>query len=325
MSSPTGACVDIADDGPVSIDVALRPHRPVQDRARRAVAPALPARLRDALGRPGCLDPAIARALPATSPTSSWWPAIAGPRPASVAPRAWPRVRDRRPDVARGRDPRGDHLPSSRKSGHRFGHAPTWSSPMSSRCARRPRSRTRASMRRSATIAQTLQPACCLRRSRTSLAGDRARFPGRRARQRGRRRLLRPVPDPAALVRGHRRRLRQGRRGRRADRAGPLHDPRRARGDRSPAAILRWLNEAMLRRARRRFVHARVRAAPRWTRARAPDARLRRPPAATRCFARRPLEGSASRARCSAFAETRLAEHRLGSPPATARALHRRR
>ena len=67
-------------------------------------------------------------------------------------------------------------------------------------------------------------------------AADAARGPRRRRRRalpgggrgpRGRRRLLRPVRDERGpLVRGHRRRLRQGRRGRGGDRAGALHDPR---------------------------------------------------------------------------------------------------
>ena len=57
-------------------------------------------------------------------------------------------------------------------------------------------------------------------------AGALYRAGGRRAR--GRRRLLRPLRDDREpLVRGDRRRLRQGRRGGRGDGAGALHDPRR--------------------------------------------------------------------------------------------------
>ena len=96
--------------------------------------------------------------------------------------------------------------------------------------------------------------------------GQRRAVPAGGRDQRGRRRLLRPVPDrPRRVVRGHRRRLRQGRRGRRGDRARPLHDPRRGhpppltgqrpalaqRGDAAPAR--RPLRDARVRadRARR--------------------------------------------------------------------------
>ena len=69
---------------------------------------------------------------------------------------------------------------------------------------------------------------------------------------------------------GHGRRLRQGRRGRGGDRAGPLHDPRGGMRHRSPAGVLRWLNAAMLRQRARPLRDDRARAAgPRRRRQRA--------------------------------------------------------
>ena len=107
------------------------------------------------------------------------------------------------------------------------------------------------------------RPRCCRRRCPRSPGFEAARaLPGGRRRQRGRRRLLRPLLDRRGrVVRGHRRRLRQGRRGGRGDRARPLHDPRRG-----GAAALARRDPALAQRRdaapgpRRPLLHDRLRA-----------------------------------------------------------------
>ncbi len=121
-------------------------------------------------------------------------------------------------------------------------------------------------------IARTLQRSL-LPPALPAIAGHRRRraLPRRGPRQRGRRRLLRLLRDrPGRVGGGDRRRLRQGRRGGRGDRARPLHDPhlgaarpaarrgaaRAQRGDPQPARGLpllhRGARRAHARRGRRR-------------------------------------------------------------------------
>ena len=125
----------------------------------------------------------------------------------------------------------------SAESGPALRPTPTCGSPRISRCAPPRRSRTPASTAPRTKIAQTLQASLLP----PVLPGDPRRrggraVPRRGRRARGRRRLLRPLRDDRGpLVRGDRRRLRQGRRGGGGDRAGPLHDPRRRGAARSPA------------------------------------------------------------------------------------------
>ena len=130
--------------------------------------------------------------------------------------------------------------------------------------------------------------------------------PGGRG-QRGRRRLLRPLLDRRGrVVRGHGRRLRQGRARPPSVTALARYTIRAAvMRNRSPAGILRWLNAAMLRQRAGRFVTiaiARLELEPDGTRDR--HRRQRRPSAAADP-ARRPgsSRSSARPARCSACCE----------------------
>ena len=115
-------------------------------------------------------------------------------------------------------------------------------------------------------------------------------LPLRERGHRGRRRLLRRLQHRRGpVVRGRRRRLRQGRRGGRGDRHGALHDPcgrgeaALARGD--PAAAERGDAARGLARPGRALLHDRLPAPRPLAHARARDRRLRRPSAAGRCCA----------------------------------------
>ena len=114
-------------------------------------------------------------------------------------------------------------------------------------------------------------------------------------RPRGRRRLLRRVQHRRGpVVRGDRRRLRQGRRGGGGDRARALHDPRRGGppplAERDPALAQRR-DDPAVRRRRRALLHDRLRAPGPEPLAGARDRRVRRPSAAARGPRRRRRRG----------------------------------
>ena len=216
------------------------------------------------------------------------------------------------------------------ESGRRF-DAPRPAAGRGPRAARRDRGRERAPVPRRA------------RRSRdaagVAAAAGAAGHPGRRRRRdlpAGRRGLevggdFYDVFSTAEdqWYRGHRRRLRQGRRGGGGDRARALHDPRRrGRGAARPRAILRWLSDAMVQQADdAALLHDRLRAPRPQPRRRARDRVLRRPPAADRACAPTGAIEDAGRAaaRCSASSTTPSCDDRA---PSCARrhhrALHRR-
>ena len=110
---------------------------------------------------------------------------------------------------------------------------------------------------------------------------------------RGRRRLLRPLRDQRGpLVRGHRRRLRQGRRGGGRDRARPLHDPRGGGAAALPGRDPALGQRGDAARGLDALLHGRDRPPRPLGRRRAPDHRGRRAPGPDRGAGRRPRRGA---------------------------------
>ena len=240
------------------------------------------------------------------------------------APAADPGARhdlgDGRPDARARARARRDHV-RERGVGQDASPRPTCGSPRTSRCAPATAVENARLYRARSTIAQTLQ-ASLLPPMLPEVPGVDAaalyRAGGRGPR--GRRRLLRPLRDQRGpLVRGHRRRLRQGRRGGGRDRAGALHDPRGG-----GAAALAGGDPALGQRGDAArgldaLLHGRDRPPRPLGRRRAPDRRGRRPPAADRGAGRRPRRGARrQRARCSGSSTTRSSTtSRPSSRPAT--------
>ena len=281
--------VDLPDDrGRVAAPRARRRAR-ARDRDRRAAAGHRRGR-RGARGRPSPLA-----ALVDDDVLRAWTDRGAARHAARRRPRSCCRAAGRGSRVlgamAMGTDGRGPgagdlELDLAREMGGRAGIA--W--------------RTHACTRRARTSPRPCSAPCCRRACPCPGADGLGALPRRRRVDRGRRRLLRPLPGPRRLDGRHGRRDRQGP-GRRGDHvAGALHDAHRRHLRGTPAACSRASTTTLAADPDRRRlctrVCARIRARAR-TRPRS-YGRLRRPSAAVAL-----RDGRAARWRCPARCSAR--------------------